>query len=64
MTNLQEISALFNNKVKITNNGGEISVDVGLILIKEFLYQTNFKKLVYRNIRVSSFTTQCWLSRR
>ncbi len=50
MTNLQEISALFNNKVKITNNGGEISVDGGLILIKEFLYQTNFKKLVDRFI--------------
>lgn len=50
MTNLQKISALFNNNVKITNNGGEISVDGGLILIKEFLHQTNFKKLVDRFI--------------
>jgi len=34
MTNLQKIHAHFNNKVKITNNGGKISVDGGLILMK------------------------------
>jgi len=50
MINLQEIRAQFNNKVEITNNGGEISVDGGLILIKEFLHQTNFQKLVDRFI--------------
>lgn len=50
MSNLQEIRALFNNKVEITNNGGEISVDGGLILIKEFIHQTNFQKLINRFI--------------
>jgi hypothetical protein len=46
MTNLQEIRAHFNNKVKITNNGGAVSVDGGLVLMKEFFHQTNFQKLV------------------
>lgn len=46
MTNLQEIRAQFNSKVQITNNGGAVSVDGGLILIKEFLHQSNFQKLV------------------
>lgn len=50
MTNLQVIGAQFNNKVKITNNGGKISVDGGLILMEEFLHQTNFRKLVDRFI--------------
>lgn len=46
MTNVQEIRAHFNNKVRITNNGGQISVDGGLVLIKEFFQQINFQKLV------------------
>lgn len=50
MTNLQEKRAHFNSKVVITNNAGQVSVDGGLILIKEFLHQTNFQKLVDRFI--------------
>ena len=46
MTNLQEKRAHFNSKVVVTNNAGQVSVDGGLILIKEFLHQTNFQKLV------------------
>ena len=46
MTNLQEIRAHFNSKIVITNNAGQVSVDGGLILIKEFLHQINFQKLV------------------
>lgn len=38
MANLQEIRVHFNKNVKITDNGGDISVDGGLILIKEFLH--------------------------
>jgi len=49
-TNLQKISVLFNKNVKITDNDGEINVDSGLILIKGFFHQTNFKKLVDRFI--------------
>lgn len=46
MTNLQEKRAHFNQKFIITNNGGEVSVYDGLILLKKFLHQTNFQKLV------------------
>ncbi|MDN6162359.1 MAG: IS1380 family transposase [Atopostipes sp.] len=50
MTNLQEKRANFNQKFIVTNNGGEVSVDGGLVLIKEFLHQTNFQKLVKKFI--------------
>lgn len=50
MTNLQEKRAHFNSDVVITNNAGLISVDGGLILTKEFLYQINFQKLVHKFI--------------
>lgn len=46
MINLQEIRAHFNKKVEITNNAGQVSVDGGLILIKEFFHQINFHKLM------------------
>lgn len=50
MTTLQEKRAHFNSKFIITNNGGEVSVDGGLVLIKEFFHQTNFQKLVKKFI--------------
>jgi len=37
MINVQEITAQFNNKVEITNNTGQVNVNGGLILTKEFL---------------------------
>src|SRR5690625_4288716 len=46
MTNLQENHAHFNSNIVITNKAGQVSVDGGLILIKEFLHQINFQKLV------------------
>lgn len=46
MTNLQEKRAHFNSNIVITNKAGQVSVDGGLILIKEFLHQINFQKLV------------------
>ena len=46
MTNLQEKHAHFNSNIVITNKAGQVSVDGGLILIKEFLHQVNFQKLV------------------
>ena len=46
MINLQEKRARFNSKVVITNNAGQVSVDGGLILVKELLHQMNFQKLV------------------
>lgn len=50
MTNLQEKRAHFNPKVVITNKAGQVSVDGGAILIKEFLHQIKFQKLVDRFI--------------
>lgn len=38
MSTIQKIKAQFNPQVIVTNQGGDISVDGGLLLIKEFFH--------------------------
>lgn len=45
MATLHEKRTKFNSKLTVTNTGGNLSTDTGLILIKEFMQSINFSEL-------------------
>jgi len=46
MVTIQRISSLANKNISISNNGGNLSSDSGLILLKDFLHGIHWKDLV------------------
>ena len=45
MATLQEKRVNFNSKMTVSNTGGNLSTDTGLILVKEFMDSIGFTKL-------------------
>ena len=45
MATLQEKRVNFNSKMTVSNTGGNLSTDAGLILVKEFMDSISFTKL-------------------
>jgi hypothetical protein len=43
MATLHENTLNFNKKMTVTNTGGNLSTDAGLILVKEFLHSIGFE---------------------
>jgi hypothetical protein len=43
MATLHENTLKFNQKMTVTNTGGNLSTDAGLILVKEFLHSIGFE---------------------
>ena len=52
MATLQENHLLFNSKISISTNGGNLSTDSGLILAKEFMYKINFTKVLKEKLTI------------
>ena len=52
VTNLQLKS---NNKIKINFNGGDLSSDSGLLLVKEFAEKIGFNKIIHKIILTDFF---------
>ena len=40
----------FNQKMTVTNTGGNLSTDAGLVLVKEFLYSIGFEQLMEKDL--------------
>ena len=53
MATLHENHLLFNSKLSISNNGGNLSIDSGLILAKEFMYKINFTKVLKEKLTIN-----------
>lgn len=53
MSMVTDISLECNRKIKINFNGGDLSSDSGLLLIKEFAYKLGFHKLVKTNFKTT-----------
>ncbi len=53
MTSVTEKSLIFNKKIKINFNGGDLSSDSGLLLIKEFDEKIGFSQLIKDTIQVN-----------
>ena len=53
MATLYENHLLFNSKISISNNGGNLSTDSGLILAKEFMHKTNFTKVLKEKLTIN-----------
>lgn len=45
MATLHEKKVQFNSKLTISNTGGNLSTDSGLVLVKEFMESLNFSDL-------------------
>ena len=52
MITLQEKKMQFNSKLTISNTGGNLSTDSGLILVKEFMESLNFSELSRRFLKI------------
>ncbi len=46
MSSLNVFHSNFNSKIKFNFNGGDLSSDSGLFLIKEFAHKIGFKNLI------------------
>lgn len=53
MATLHENHLLFNSKISISNNGGNLSTDSGLILAKEFMHKINFTKVLKEKLTIN-----------
>lgn len=53
MATLQEKRVNFNSKVTISNTGGNLSTDTGLILVKEFMSSMGLTNLAKRLLTFS-----------
>ena len=50
MATLHENTLNFNKKMTVTNTGGNLSTDAGLVLVKEFLYSIGFEQLMEKEL--------------
>ncbi|SHG18984.1 Transposase DDE domain group 1, partial [Trichococcus flocculiformis] len=50
MATLHENTLKFNQKMTVTNTGGNLSTDAGLILVKEFLHSIGFEQLMEKEL--------------
>jgi hypothetical protein len=50
MATLHENTLKFNQKMTVTNTGGNLSTDAGLVLVKEFLYSIGFEQLMEKEL--------------
>jgi len=50
MSTLQQQTVNFNKNLVLSNNGGNLSNDAGLILVAEFMHQIHFKRLLQENL--------------
>ena len=59
MATLHENTLKFNQKMTVTNTGGNISTDAGLILDKEFIHSIGFEQYMEKEIHIqhSSLST-------
>ena len=55
MSTLQQQTVNFNKNLVISNNGGNLSNDAGLILVAEFMHQIHFKRLLKETLHFSKF---------
>jgi hypothetical protein len=49
MATLHENTQKFNQKMTVTNTGGNLSTDEGLVLVKEFLHSIGFEQLMEKD---------------
>lgn len=59
MSTLHHERFLFNNQIKISNDGGKLANDAGILLIKEFLHQINFDQFLEANLRFKDDRKYC-----
>ena len=50
MATLHENTLKYNQKMTVTNTGGNLSTDAGLVLIKEFLHSIGFEQLMEKEL--------------
>ncbi len=53
MATLHENHLIFNSQMSISNNGGNLSTDSGLILAKEFMHKINFTKVLKEKLTIN-----------
>lgn len=53
MTSLSELQLESNNKIKINFNGGDLSSDSGLFLIKEFAHKIGFNNPIKKRFKTN-----------
>ena len=56
MSSLNELRPISNNKIKINFDGGDLSSDAGLLLLKEFIYKIGFNELVPQHFQTDDNT--------
>ncbi|MBQ7266279.1 MAG: transposase [Firmicutes bacterium] len=58
MNSINEIQLFCNKKFKLNFNGGELSSDGGLLMIKEFLSALGFEKLIKDTFKTTDTATK------
>src|SRR5699024_2913548 len=51
MSTLHQQTVNFNKNLVLSNNGGNLSNDAGLVLVAEFMQQLHFKRLIQENLQ-------------
>ncbi|GEN48337.1 IS1380 family transposase [Ligilactobacillus pobuzihii] len=51
MSTLHQQTVSFNKNLVLSNNGGNLSNDAGLVLVAEFMQQLHFKRLIQENLQ-------------
>ena len=59
MMTLQQHAVNFNKNLVLSNNGGNLSNDAGLILVAEFMHQIHFKRLLQENLHFKDSRKFC-----
>jgi hypothetical protein len=53
MSSLADIRLQYNNKIKLNFDGGDLSSDTGLFLIKEFIHKIGFEKVIKNKFKTN-----------
>ena len=59
METLQEKSLEFNSNMIVSNDGGQLSNDAGLLLLFEFLHKINFDNLLTEHFHLKDSRAYC-----
>lgn len=59
METLQEKSLKFNSNMIVSNDGGQLSNDAGLLLLFEFLHKTKFDEMLKEFFHLNDSRVYC-----
>lgn len=59
MSTLQEKNLQCNSAISVSNDGGQLSTDAGMVLVQEFLNKINFKQLLTKTVHLHDRRKYC-----